>query len=259
MRDTERTSWFTMASYEFGFYATVLIAVTVLLPLSRILYNVSPFHPLSAYPGPRLWHASRLPWAISLQKGRLHADLVRMHEKYGTIVRIAPNELSYIDARAWKDIYLTNARTNDGSTGKMLEKNPVWFQPLVPGDPPNVMNHNEDDHARHRRAFMPAFTDKALQSQMPIITENVSGLIEQLRRRSRDGVLVNIVDWLNFVTFDISGQLSFGETFGSVAAGKAHPWVDISIGFGKGECLWSTGHRGRPLHAFLYLCLRLNS
>jgi hypothetical protein len=28
-----------------------------------------------------------------------------MHLKYGPVVRIAPDELAYIDSEAWKDIY----------------------------------------------------------------------------------------------------------------------------------------------------------
>lgn len=40
------------------------------------------------------------------------------------------------------------------------------------------------------------------------------------------GVL-NISNWLNFITFDIIGDLSFGEPFGCLAAGEMHPWVSI--------------------------------
>jgi cytochrome P450 len=33
--------------------------------------------------------------------------------------------------------------------------------------------------------------------------------------------------WLNSVTFDIIGDLSFGEPFGCLEAGVMHPWVEI--------------------------------
>lgn len=29
----------------------------------------------------------------------------KLHDEFGPVVRIAPSELSYIDSRAWQDIY----------------------------------------------------------------------------------------------------------------------------------------------------------
>lgn len=209
---------------------TVLVLVlgsALLYPILDFLYNISPFHPLAQHAGPTLWKGSRVLWIMSMQKGRLHKDLKAFHESYGPVVRIAPNEISYIDARAWQDIYLAKPRASTTSATGLFERNPVWFRPM-PGDPFSIMGSNETAHARYRRAFMPAFTDKALQSQEPILERNVSGLVDQLRGLAVTGTPANLVDWFNFLAFDLSAELSFGETFGSVAAGKAHPWVEIN-------------------------------
>lgn len=58
------------------------------------------FHPLARYPGPRLasitglwrlWHCIIGDWS----------DIIlELHEKYGRIVRLAPNELSVVDESA---------------------------------------------------------------------------------------------------------------------------------------------------------------
>lgn len=40
-----------------------------------------------------------------------------------------------------------------------------------------------------------------------------------------DGKVVNLVQWYNFTTFDIIGDLMFGEPFGCLEAGGYHPWV----------------------------------
>lgn len=37
-------------------------------------------------------------------QGDMQHWLPKLHEKYGGVVRLAPNEVSYIDARGWKDI-----------------------------------------------------------------------------------------------------------------------------------------------------------
>jgi aspirochlorine biosynthesis cytochrome P450 monooxygenase len=37
---------------------------------------------------------------------------------------------------------------------------------------------------------------------------------------------VDIVKWVNFLTTDLIGDLSFGETFGGLDTGKVHPWLE---------------------------------
>ena len=61
--------------------------------------------PLSSYPGPFLWKYSRLPYTWYLFRCTLPWKIAQLHEEYGPIVRLAPNELSYITFEAWNDIY----------------------------------------------------------------------------------------------------------------------------------------------------------
>ena len=56
-------------------------------------------------------------------------------------------------------------------------------------------------------------------------------------------------------TFSLSGALSFGESFGSVENGRAHPWVEISCGFGKGIALMASINFFRPLNKLLKLAM----
>ena len=53
--------------------------------------------PLSSFPGPRLWALSRLPYAITVWQGNLHTRVKELHDQYGEVVRVAPNELSLND------------------------------------------------------------------------------------------------------------------------------------------------------------------
>lgn len=70
---------------------------------SIAVYNIA-FHPLKRFPGPVSWAASRLPWATTSFAGKLPFVVANLHAQYGPIVRIAPDELSFIDPSAWKDI-----------------------------------------------------------------------------------------------------------------------------------------------------------
>ena len=233
----------------------LLLVSAVVIPLIAVLYNISPFHPLAAYPGPLLWRATRLTWIVALHRGNIHGDLKAFHDQYGPVVRIAPNELSYTDSRAWKDIY--GGRPNSGDP--IFERNNTWFKPLRPGDPMSVMGHDEASHAKQRKALMSAFTDRAVGEQAAIVEEQVELFVDQLRQRSVGKQPVDLVDWLNFVLFDISGLLTFGESFNSTGNGKAHPWVAISSKFGKGVALRASlnflGQLGSGLGAVLALVM----
>ena len=162
------------------------------------------------------------------------------HDQYGTVVRLAPDELSYIDPQAQKDIYVSPPRDANGNSTGQLERNHVWFRQASKDDPFSIMGYNEAAHARYRRAFMSAFSDKALRDQMPLVKEHVDGFITKLKEVAKQGQPIDLVSWFNFLMFDISGHLSFGESFGSVAAGEAHPWVAISCKFGKGVAMMAS-------------------
>jgi hypothetical protein len=58
------------------------------------VYNLF-FHPLRSYPGPLLWRAAHLPYVVRALQGQLVYDMLKLHERYGPMVRVAPNELAY--------------------------------------------------------------------------------------------------------------------------------------------------------------------
>ena len=74
-----------------------------------------------SYPGPKLWAACRIPYVVSLLRGTLNNDMLRLHAKYGDIVRLAPNELSYANEEAWKDIYMYRPGHEE------MKKDKVWY------------------------------------------------------------------------------------------------------------------------------------
>jgi hypothetical protein len=60
------------------------------------------FGPLSKIPGPRLWAVSRLPRMYMEWQGEEAAGVDALHKKYGPVVRLAPDEVSFAGgAQAW--------------------------------------------------------------------------------------------------------------------------------------------------------------
>ena len=229
--------------------ALILLVLGLIVYITaQILYNVF-LHPLRHYPGPLLWRATRLTWVISMQRGYLHHDLLALHDRYGPVVRVAPDELSYVDARAWKDIYFPRPGHAP------IERARVWFRPQTADQPWSIMGHNEEAHSRYRRAFMSAFTEKAVNEQVPLLEKYVGLMMKKFHgyvsSSPEKSAVVDMVSWLNYVTFDISADLSFGESFGSTETGEPHPWVEITCRFGKGIALVASINHFNPLQKLL--------
>lgn len=69
-----------------------------------VVYNLF-FHPLKDYPGPWYAGATRLWYIFKGLRGYHKYAIKDLHERYGLVVRVAPDEISYIHPNAWNDIY----------------------------------------------------------------------------------------------------------------------------------------------------------
>lgn len=205
----------------FGDRLTLFYLGKILIyPLSIFIYNVY-FHPLAKYPGPKLMAASRVPYMRMIISGRFSQKVKALHERYGTIVRIAPNELSFTDGDAWKVIYGT--RTGHGQKQKDLR-----FYPPTPGGAPSIIYSDDADHSRFRRLLSHAFSDSSLRGQEQIIKSYVDLLMQRLNENIAAGKnVLDLVSWYNFTTFDIIGDLAFGEPFDCLKNSNYHQWVHM--------------------------------
>lgn len=81
----------------------------------KALYNVSPFHPLSHIPGPKLAAATYLPefYYDVIKFGRYTREIKEMHKKYGPLVRINPYEIHCSDINFSDEIYAVGGRKRD--------------------------------------------------------------------------------------------------------------------------------------------------
>ncbi|KAF4478116.1 Trichothecene C-15 hydroxylase [Colletotrichum fructicola Nara gc5] len=166
---------------------------------------------------PKAWTASRVRYAISQIDGRPHEDLLRLHDKYGPVVRIADNELSFIHPDAWKD-------SNGHRKGSKPEN---VKEPLATvGNEHNLFGASLEDHSRMRRVLSHGFSMQAILDQQPLISVYVDLFIRRLHEHCKNGTSpVDMVTWYNRVTFDIISDLSWGEPLGCLAKQQDHPWI----------------------------------
>lgn len=91
-----------------------------------------------------------------------------------------------------------------------------------------LIRANNEDHARQRRILAHAFSDKALREQEYILLRYIDLLVCRLKEQIKSGGASATVDmrhWYNYTTFDIIGDLCFGESFHSLENMEYHPWV----------------------------------
>ncbi|KAL2007703.1 hypothetical protein VTN00DRAFT_7685 [Thermoascus crustaceus] len=181
------------------------------------------FHPLRKFPGPKFAAISHLPFIYWECTGVLQFQIKRLHDQYGSVVRIGPDKLTYRAPQAWKDIY-GHRKSGEGA---FLKDHKFYF-PAVNGSP-TIINANEADHSRIRRLLAHAFSDRALREQETLLRSYVDLLVDRLHAQvtgPSQGV-VDMVKWYSYVTFDIIGDLSFGEPFNCLEDGRFHPWLTL--------------------------------
>ncbi|KAK6599736.1 cytochrome P450 [Botrytis cinerea] len=191
-----------------------------------IIHNLH-FHALSRIPGPLLWKASRIRYIASLLRGNLVIDIRKLHERYGDIVRTAPDEVSFAREDVWHDVF-----SNSGGR-KALPRDPIFFK-SPPGQAEALITTvNAETSMRMRQVMGPAFTDRAVAKQEPVLQTYVSLMIDKMREaiakpeNGKMGARINVVDWMNWWTFDVIGMLALGESFNCLKDTANHPWATL--------------------------------
>lgn len=136
-----------------------------------------------------------------------------------------------------KDIY--GYQNGALAKGEEFPKAPRFYRNR--GVPPSIVSETRENHALLRRQMSSGFSDRSLREQEGIVKGYVDLLIERLRERcgpahgaAGDGkaeapllpsassrTAVDMRLWFNYATFDIIGDLAFGESFGCLEHGRA--------------------------------------
>lgn len=195
---------------------------------------------------------SRLPLIYSTIRGETWRFTGKLHAQYGSIVRIAPDEIATTSSGAWKDIYVPKP---------LMPKDPFSQTPPMNGAE-SLFTAAGETHHRIRKNFINAFSDRALKDQSPIIDSYANLLITRLRReigKNRDGE-VDMAKYYGYATLDIIGDLMFGESFHGLEGDNEHSWI---LGFFLGAKFGSVRNSLSRFHPidkiFGWIFLRLTA
>ncbi|KAF8070186.1 cytochrome P450 [Lyophyllum atratum] len=188
-------SWVISAALAaWSCYLTSLLVCTV-------AYRLSPFHPLAKYPGPLVCRVSKVWFALIAYNGKQHIYYNALHRRYGDIVRIGPNELSFCAPDAIAPMMgpsgMPKAAFWDGQFCDQKE-----FRSLVGLRDPQA-------HARLRRIWSRGFTPEALRSYQPILEKHIGQLLNHLD--SRVGNILDLAKWISWFSYDFMNDMAFGD------------------------------------------------
>ncbi|KAH7931073.1 high nitrogen upregulated cytochrome P450 monooxygenase 2 [Leucogyrophana mollusca] len=192
--------------------AYVVFLTTLFTSIS--IYRISPFHPLAEYPGPLLCKLTQFWNVWMMWGGKQHIYRLWLHQTYGPIVRIGPNELSIVDKELLPSIL--------GPQG--MPKGPLNADKRLT---PASEKHKDDyslqgcrdsqRHAKLRKAWSKAFTNSPIKDYEELMLQRALQLIDifdKFCRERPDGIgRVDISKWINFFSYDFMGDLIFGGVF----------------------------------------------
>src|SRR4051812_17814529 len=152
------------------------------------IYRVTK-HPLAKFPGPLLWRISIWPTIWQCAKGKRHLDLLEAHRKYGPIVRVAPNMLSFDTG--------SSARTIYGPRHANLVKSDFHLTLDATVSTPSVFAIvDKEVHAFRRRVILHAFTENAMNESGQFCLHYTRILRDELKNTVKNGwTKVNMGEW----------------------------------------------------------------
>lgn len=205
------------------FVATYWLPISVSIVLGWLVRNR--YHNgLHKYPGPFL--ASLTDWSRfwDVYNQRPEVTHQKLHAKYGDVVRLGPNTLSFADPKALKTIYGL-------SKGFIKSDFYIVQQSVVNGHRLESLfsTTNNDFHSQFRRCVNSAFSMSALVQYEPFVDNTTKLFLEQTERlfaNNIDGC--DFTRWLQFYAFDVIGEITYSKRHGFVEKNED---IDGIIGY----------------------------
>ncbi|OQE41266.1 hypothetical protein PENCOP_c005G02167 [Penicillium coprophilum] len=150
-----------------------------------LLLSYTQFDPLASYPGPKVAQFTRVWYAIHLFRGTLLDKPLKAYKKDGYVVRIAPDELSYICPEAWDDIYGSKVIPE-------MTRDPRFMQD-VGGQGQSLLHVTHGRHRAMRKKLAHGFSAKSLRDTESLRASYVDSLIQRVTENAQNGEAVDLI------------------------------------------------------------------
>ncbi|KAF4618517.1 hypothetical protein D9613_010014 [Agrocybe pediades] len=209
------------------FKTTIFLLVTTFILVHALPYLIDP-HGIRRFPGPLIAKFSDIWLGVVCKNGHRSEIVHEMHKKYGPFVRLAPNHVSIAEPDALQIVY---AHGNGALKSNFYDA----FVSIRRG----IFNtRDRNEHARKRKIVSHIFSQKSVIEFEPQVRLYVGMLLKQWDRlydmalknmsgtegdgwKGEGGRLwLDCLPWVNYLAFDIVGDLAFGAPFGMITAAR---------------------------------------
>ncbi|KAL1795198.1 hypothetical protein ACET3X_007014 [Alternaria dauci] len=202
-------------SIQRGIAAAILVALAYIIKLVWAGYT----SPLAKLPGPWYSRYTNLVLRYHVLSGRRIFYVDKLHQRYGSVVRIAPYEAAISDTAGVTQIHKIGAG--------FLKSD--FYTALTPTDTPGLFAMRDPHiHGARRKLFARAFSNNSLNSNWDTEVRQKATLavqkIHQDASSSSQGA--DIFKWWTLMTTDVIAHLCFGESFNMLELGKQTPYID---------------------------------
>jgi len=166
--------------YDFRKLSTIAGALCALLLVYQFFLCTYRFyfHPLARFPGPWLAAVSDIWIGWILITGRQIFIFKELHEKYGSIIRVGPNDLSFATVNSYKDIHMK-------LPGRKTFPKTEFYDVLNTGFMENgiISERDIEKHARKKKLVAPGFSPAAVRLYEPASCDTSSASARSSRQR----------------------------------------------------------------------------
>jgi hypothetical protein len=175
------------------------------------------FHKLSRFPGPKLAAVTKLWHVWKIRDSTNFLFLQKLHGEYGNIIRTGPNELTLIGPSAFELLDgWGNTTTRD-----------IWYDLLRPRCSA-VFTRDVKLHKDGRKAWVNSVTGKGMNALYPRVAALSHSLAACIRSHGTKPVDVDeVISWFSF---DVMGDILFGEDFNLLGSQKMEPAIKYRDG-----------------------------
>lgn len=199
----------------------ISIATAFLTTLGLVIYRLY-LHPLAHFPGPKLAAATK--WyefwfdVLVPPGGQFSAHVDLLHDKYGPIVRINPQELHIRDPNMYEAVYTSSTKRDRWyNAARMTGKTSDSFSTIP-----------HDLHRRRRVANAPLMARRTVNAKKAGLSANAAALAENLKRAAESGEVVDLGILFIGYSLDVVGAFCFGRDLGAQEdLGLARKWYTV--------------------------------
>jgi hypothetical protein len=197
-----------MSSFVLGVPSLLAYLVTAALVwITNLVIYRRFFHPLAKIPGP-LWasitHYYIVKYNLFSGRSQFYLQIEKLHEKYGPIIRISPDEIHLIDPGNYEKVYYIRS-TAPSKAGYFYD--PFGLKTAAFGTTDNAL------HRVRRAAINPVFSRKAVLQLEDVIQAKTQKLVHRMEDILSEGKPVDLHHGYRALTVDIVTDYSFDNCY----------------------------------------------